>query len=399
MRIINFLNKSVSYLLVINLLASCQLISSQTVTPTTYLTFDAAIRSLSHNLLNQLPQKRWHLMTPSMILVINPFVAAESGQVVQTSLDIEALFLDEITKNFTQFQIKHLSPESLKTANYFINGFIKKSTDHLDEADKKYYQVVASILDLTHHTIVASSKINIVSQGLNYQPTPSYEDNPMYIKDKRLDNLINMVTSPVGTQVNVEYYAEVTIKALLAEAQAIYDKGHYELAYRLFNNILQQPGGNVMEVYGGLYSSAIKLGKLKEAKENFAQMVALGVKAGNLPVKLLFQPNLTEFLAEPTLRQQYTLWLQQISQYLKEHQHQCINIIGHTSQYGIYEYNKRLSKKRADKIQSLMQGFFADIIYRSQTIGKGPDETIVGTIPDSAENAIDRRVEFKVVAC
>ena len=39
------------------------------------------------------------------------------------------------------------------------------------EADKKYYQVIAAIIDLTHHTIVASSKIGIVSQGLNYQPT------------------------------------------------------------------------------------------------------------------------------------------------------------------------------------------------------------------------------------
>jgi outer membrane protein OmpA-like peptidoglycan-associated protein len=399
MIVINFLNKSLLYLLVINLLASCQFIPSQPVTAT-YLTFDAAIRSLSQNLLKQLPQKQWQLMIPSTALVISPFVAIESGQVVQTSLDIEALLLDEITKNFTQFQVKRLTSNSLTTANYLINGLIKKSTDHLDkEADKKYYQVIAAIIDLTHHTIVASSKIGIVSQGLNYQPTPSYEDNPMYIKDEFLDNLINLVTSPVGTQVNVDDYATITTKALLVDAQTAYDNSHYELAYRLFKNILQQSNGKVMEVYGGLYSSAFKLGKLKEAEEHFAQMVALGVKAGNLPVKLLFQPNLTEFLAESALRQQYTLWLRQISQYLKEHQHQCLNIIGHTSQYGLYEYNKRLSKRRADKIQSVMQTFLADIIYRSQTVGKGPDETIVGTVPDSAENAIDRRVEFKIVAC
>jgi outer membrane protein OmpA-like peptidoglycan-associated protein len=398
MIIIKVLSKVVIYLLIINFLASCQFIPRQPVTPS-YLTFDAAIRSLSHNLFNQLLQKKpWHLITPSAVLVINPFVAVESGQVVQASLDIETLFIDETTKNFTQFQVKRLSPENLTTANYLINGFIKAASN-LDETDKKYYQVVASILDLTHHTIVASSKMGIVSQGLNYQPTPSYEDNPMYIKDKLLDNLINIVTSPVGTPVNVDYYAAITTKALLVEAQAAYDQSRYELAYRLFKNIVQQPGGKIMEVYGGLYSSAFKLGKLKEAEENFAKMVELGIEAGNLPVKLLFQPQLTEFLAEPTLKQQYTLWLRQISQYLKKHQHQCIKIIGHTSRYGIYEYNKRLSKRRAEKIQSLLQTTFADIIHRSQTVGKGSDETIVGTIPDSAENAIDRRVEFKVVTC
>ena len=80
------------------------------------MTFDAAIRSLSQNLLKQLPQKQWQLMIPSTALVISPFVAIESGQVVQTSLDIEALLLDEITKNFTQFQVKRLTSKSLTTA-------------------------------------------------------------------------------------------------------------------------------------------------------------------------------------------------------------------------------------------------------------------------------------------
>jgi outer membrane protein OmpA-like peptidoglycan-associated protein len=392
MRIIWALNKVIFYLLVIHFLVSCQFIPVQPVTPA-YLTLDTAILSLSHNLINQLQQP-----TQSAALVINPFVVIESGQVVQASLDIEALLLDEIPKRFNQLQVSRLTPKSLKTAHYLLNGFIK-SEAHLNEPGKKYYQVAASILDLTHHTIVARSKIGIVSPGLNYQPTPSYEDNPMYVKDKLLDNLIRIIKIPVGTQVNMNYYAVITIKALLAEAQAAYDKGQYELAYRLFKNIVQPPSGKVMEAYGGLYSSAFKLGKLKEAEENFAHMVVLGIKAGSLPVKLLFQPNLTEFLAEPSLKQQYTIWLKQISQYFKEHQQQCVNIIGHTSQYGIYEYNKRLSKRRAEKIQSLMQSIFVGIIHRSKTIGKGPDETIVGTIPDSAENAIDRRVEFRVVDC
>lgn len=392
MRIIRVLNKVIFYLLVIHFLVSCQFIQVQPATPT-YLTLDTAILSLSRNLINQLQQP-----TQSAALVINPFVAIESGQVVQASLDIEALFLDEIPKHFNQFQVSRLTPNSLKTAHYLLNGFIK-SEGHLNEPGKKYYQVVASILDLTHHTIVARSKIGIVSPGLNYQPTPSYEDNPMYIKDKLLDSLIRIVKIPVGTQVNMDYYAAITMKALLVEAQTAYDKGQYELAYRLFKNIVQPPSGKVMEAYGGLYSSAFKLGKLKEAEENFAHMVVLGVKAGSLPVKLLFQPQLTEFLAEPSLKQQYTIWLKQISQYFKEHQQQCVNIIGHTSQYGIYEYNKRLSKRRAEKIQSLMQSIFVGIIHRSKTIGKGPDETIVGTTPDSAENAIDRRVEFRVVDC
>jgi outer membrane protein OmpA-like peptidoglycan-associated protein len=46
-----------------------------------------------------------------------------------------------------------------------------------------------------------------------------------------------------------------------------------------------------------------------------------------------------------------------------------------------------------------MSDTFPEIIHRSKTIGMGPDETIVGSEPDSAENAIDRRVEFKIIDC
>ncbi len=85
--------------------------------------------------------------------------------------------------------------------------------------------------------------------------------------------------------------------------------------------------------------------------------------------------------------------------YFKNHPQYCFNIIGHTSRSGEADYNKNLSKQRANTIQEQMRKIFQDIIYRSKTIGKGHTETIVGTVPDSFENAIDRRVEFKIVDC
>ena len=135
------------------------------------------------------------------------------------------------------------------------------------------------------------------------------------------------------------------------------------------------------------------------AEENFGKMVEVGVAEENLPIKLLFQSDLTDFLEVPTLRQQYEIWLRQIGLYLKSHSNKCVYITGHTSVYGVYDYNKRLSKRRAERIQQIMSQTFAGISQRAETIGKGPDEVIVGTTPDSAENAIDRRVEFKIVDC
>lgn len=67
--------------------------------------------------------------------------------------------------------------------------------------------------------------------------------------------------------------------------------------------------------------------------------------------------------------------------------------------YGEDAFNQRLSQKRAQWIQKQMSQFFPAIINRSHIMSKGSQETIVGTTPDSAENAIDRRVEFHIVDC
>ncbi len=128
-------------------------------------------------------------------------------------------------------------------------------------------------------------------------------------------------------------------------------------------------------------------------------MIAIGIEESSLPIKFFFQSNLTEFLEIPELKQQYAIWVRQISLYFKHHQKKCVDIVGHSSKYGKYGYNKQLSKKRAKKIQLLMSQTFLDIAHQSKTIGKGSDEIIVGTIPDSNENAIDRRVEFKITDC
>jgi outer membrane protein OmpA-like peptidoglycan-associated protein len=385
------------------LLISCQpALQSNMLANQRYLAFEPAIDQLSHGLMNKLQQRRGFFSGKQRI-VFNPFLDVDNGQVLQVSLQIEHLFFQQVRDQFKNFTISRLTPANLKEADYIVNGLIKYQANRFqtdkESAQKKYYRISASIIDLKTKTIVTQGIAWVVSSGLDYNPTPSYEDNPMYVKGKMLQYIENAVESPIGTQVDTDYYVFIETKALLVEAQTAYDNGNYGMARQLFEKILDRPGGEIIEVYGGLYTTYFKLGDLVAAEENFGKMVEVGVAEKNLPIKLLFQSNLTEFLEIPTLRQQYEIWLRQISLYLKSHSNKCVYITGHTSIYGVYDYNKRLSKYRAEKIQEIMSQTFAGINQRAETIGKGPDEVIVGTTPDSAENAIDRRVEFKIVDC
>jgi len=382
-----------------SVLFSCQLLPPSTPLPSSSAPeFDKAVHQLAQELFTQLQAQQNPLehFVQKTLIAYDPFVDVNSGQVVHTSLMIES-GLTAQAQQFPTLKLQRMTPATLKQADYLLNGILERQ---LTASEQLSYQITASIIGLKTQTVVAQHQVGFLSAAdLNYQPTPSYADNPIYIRNQHLKELKAIVNSKVGSPVAAHFYQLMTTKALLVEAQTAYDQGDYQRARALFEQIVQQPEGQVMEVYAGLYMANFKLGDLAAAEDNFARMVALGIERGHLPVKLLFESRLTKFLNNPELKQQYELWIKQLALYFQKHPNICVNIVGHSSRYGENAFNQRLSQKRAQRIQKEMSQFFPAIINRSHTLGKGSQETIVGTTPDSAENAIDRRVEFHIVDC
>jgi outer membrane protein OmpA-like peptidoglycan-associated protein len=148
----------------------------------------------------------------------------------------------------------------------------------------------------------------------------------------------------------------------------------------------------------GMYLSSWKLGCTAEAERAFAQVVALGLANNNLGVKFLFNPNTTDFWSDSKVSGPYGLWLRQIARQAAESK-VCMEVIGHTSRTGSEQYNDRLSLSRATYIKQRLESEAADLGDRLRASGKGFRENIVGTGTDDASDALDRRVEFKIISC
>lgn len=358
------------------------------------LTFERGIRQLVNILMSQ------PLMTKkTSTFVLNPFIDVDSGQVMQVSLDIEEVFFQEFRQHYPASKITRITQQNLKEADYLINGIIKYEVPTPTQV-RKLYHIVASITDLRTHTVVSTGNVWIDDKELNYTPTPSYADNPMYsIQERMLKNFVEIVESSVGAKIGNNFYNFMEIKSLLVQAQTAYNGRQYEQARQLFQMVTQLPGGEVIEAYGGSYAANFRLGYLKEAETDFGKMIAIGVANNSIPIKLMFESNSTDFLNVAELKVQYAIWIKQIALYLQNHASKCVQIIGHTSRAGLYDYNLLLSKQRAKAIQDKLVALFPGIVERCHTVGKGSDETIVGTVPDNAQNAVDRRVEFKIADC
>jgi tetratricopeptide (TPR) repeat protein len=210
--------------------------------------------------------------------------------------------------------------------------------------------------------------------------------------------LIATAKSTAGKTADKEYFNSLTTNALLVEASNAYDQGDYSLALGLYAKAAERADGQVMKSFRGLYLSFLKLGRLDEAEEVFGKLTDLGLRDNNLYVKMLFEVNETEFFGNPEDLIEYPIWIRQIAGRLKVSGN-CMEISGHASHSGTEEYNNRLSQMRAERIQKLLQDAEPALSEKLQAIGCGFHDNWVGSGADNESDAIDRRVQFRVVEC
>jgi outer membrane protein OmpA-like peptidoglycan-associated protein len=77
----------------------------------------------------------------------------------------------------------------------------------------------------------------------------------------------------------------------------------------------------------------------------------------------------------------------------------CMNVVGHTSRTGSEQVNDTLSQQRAAFIRQRLAAESSELATRTKPVGMGFRQNIVGSGTDDVVDALDRRVEFKIVPC
>ena len=158
------------------------------------------------------------------------------------------------------------------------------------------------------------------------------------------------------------------------------------------------PAGNQFRVLNGIYLANWKLGRQQQAETAFARIVDFGLEHRRLAVKFLFRPGSTAFVPDPKLSGPYPFWLKAIATQTSGVA-KCLEITGHTSPTGPEPLNERLSLLRAEYVKSRLEGLSPALAKKMIANGVGSRQTMVGNGRDDASDALDRRVEFKVIGC
>jgi outer membrane protein OmpA-like peptidoglycan-associated protein len=335
------------------------------------------------------------------LMVIDPLIDANTGgQTISTAKmgdDLEAL----AKKDFRSYAVSPLTRNTLATKPLLLIGTltpvnIERSIDKQPDA----FRVWLTLIDLRSGKVVAKALDRATVDSVNPEPLAFYRDSPTWHKDATIMGYINscQVNTKIGDPADPEYLARLPAAAVINEAILAYDDGKVPVANRLYKEAqpIADPGD--LRVLNGLYITNWQLGKKDEARDAFGKLVSSGLELKRLPMKLLFQPGKSAFITSGDLPAQYSIWIASLAEQAGRTP-ACVRVVGHTSRTGSASANERLSRQRAEAVQKMLEHDNRALSSKLSAAGVGSKEALVGLGTDDMRDAIDRRVEFRVVDC
>ena len=386
---------SVCLLLVIS--AGCG--TPQATIDTAPLPFDQAVSVATDGLALQTKQMPAFLAKVEAALVkqpivIDPVLDANTGQQTTITRIFEQRVTDRLQASHPQFEILPFQPGNLAKAKYLLTGTMGRGQGE----GRSVFQINLALTDLRTGMVVAQATSKARDDALDTSPTPYYRDSPIQVKDRVVDGYIHTSQTSPGQAADQTYFKRVPSATMVNAATVAYNNEHYQDALDIYKNVRATPVGDQLRVLNGIYLTNWKLGKVAEAEQSFGDVVAFGLANNSLGVKFLFNPGSTQFWSDPQFGGAYQLWLRQIARRAATMK-VCMSVVGHTSRTGTEHYNDTLSRDRATYIKQKLEGEAPELKQRLSASGMGFRENMVGTGTDDARDALDRRVEFKIVGC
>ena len=330
-------------------------------------------------------------------VVLDPMLDAVTGQQTAATVLLENRVSERLTTKTDQFEILPFQSANLARAQYLLTGTMTRVEGSAANR-KRALQINIALTELKSGTVVAQASALARDEGLDHTPLAYYRDSPVLVKDKVIEGYARTSATPPGQRGDAFYLERIAAATVINEATALYNQERYVEALGQYRSALAMPTGEQIRVMNGIYLASAKLGRTAEAEQAFGRVVALGIAYNELGVKFLFNPGSTDFWSDPRVSGPYAMWLRQIA---KEGTAAkvCMNVVGHTSKTGSEQVNDALSLQRANFIRQKLAAESAALGSRTKTAGMGFRQNIVGSGTDNAVDALDRRVEFKIIPC
>ena len=353
--------------------------------PTSPLPLAQAVNVATDRLVASLPGQDagWLARPAPRSLIVRPLSDPLSSQETSVSASVASLIESRIATDHPDLRALPFRAPGVVQAQYLVSGTVGRTAVGADLASLNL-----ALTDLRTGKSVGTVSVPVQPQGVDDTPVAAFADSPV---------LLRVEPAPVD-RAEAQARAQLLVDARVDEGSEAYAAGRWADALAFYDAALAAPEGDTLRVRAGRYLALVKLGRDADADAAFARMIAVALDKRSLGVKFLFKPGTTDFWPDPNVSGRYGRWLEVIADRTAATQ-VCLAVVGHTSRTGSVEFNERLSLQRAQTIQRRLAAVVPELAGRTVASGVGWRENLVGSGTDDARDAVDRRVEFKVVAC
>jgi outer membrane protein OmpA-like peptidoglycan-associated protein len=360
--------------------------------------FENAIARAGQQLL---AQARGTVGNDARVLVIDPLIDANTGAQTVSTVKMGEQLESIVKQRHANWKLQPLTRQALDSKPLLLIGTltpvnVTRAVDTVPDA----FRVWLTVIDLRTGKVVAKQLDRSTIDSVNPEPLKFYSDSPTWHKDKTVLGYIAscQVNTNIGDAADPDYLARLPAAAVVNEAILAYSAGRVPAAHQLYKEAASLADPGDLRVLNGLYLTSWQLGQRDGARDAFNKLVASGLDLKRVPMKFLFKPGGTEFNSIGDLSQQYQLWVASLAQEVGKAQ-ACVRIVGHTSRTGSARLNETLSRQRAETMQRLLERSNRALGTRLTAAGVGSREALIGLGTDDQRDALDRRVEFRVVDC
>jgi len=371
--------------------------------PSGDLRFEPAVNAAAENLIAQARARSPMLALSGKLarhgLVIDPALESRTGQQTAMTMKMDELVRARVASGAPEFELLPFGEAGLPKAQYLLTS----TATRVDAAagappSGARWRLNLSLVELKSGLVLAQSSATATDEGVDTSPTAFYRDSPVLVRDGAIKGYIRTSETAAGQPADRDYLAGVGTAAKLQEATEAYNKAQYADALKQYQVAQAMAAGKQVRTYDGIYLSSTRLDRQAEAEAAFGKLVAAGIADKSLSVKLLFNPGSTTFWSDPQISGPYPMWLRQVGA-VAATSTVCMDLVGHTSLTGSAAFNDKLSQQRAGVIKERLEGGTPALRGRLAAHGRGSAEPLVGTGTDDARDALDRRVEFRIVDC
>jgi outer membrane protein OmpA-like peptidoglycan-associated protein len=330
----------------------------------------------------------------STALYVAPVLDAHSRQQTATTVRVRELVAVHLKGQHRGLELVPFTAAAAALSEVRLDTTLTATTlpDGRRASDRLLLQV--RLVSLRDGRTLARSDATVLDPALDATPIAFFRDSPFTL----VPSPASSATATTSDTTTLSERERTVSIAQLDEAGASFSAGRYDRALALYRSAATLPGADTMQALVGAYLSSVRTGQEADARSAFARIVTLGLKTRAMGVKLLFAPGTTEFWSDPAISKPYPDWLREIARQAGEAS-SCLQVVGHSSRTGAEDYNLALSARRADAIRQQLETANPALARRVETTGVGWRENLVGLGSDDVKDAVDRRVEFKVVDC